>query len=374
MDEALEVMLRAIENARKTIRFEIYIYRASPIGEKFREALIAACARGLEVKVMVDALGSIALSEKFWDPFKEAGGQFRWFNPLTLKRLGFRNHRKSLVCDEEIGFVGGFNIAPEYEGDGVTRGWHDLGIQVPQPLAVELARSFDGLFALADFRHKRFAHLRKSALGKAIQTSQGDLLLNAPGRGARYMMGAILNDLRQAQEVNIISAYFLPPRQIRRALMAVSRRGGKVNLIMAGKSDVPLSQMASRRLYSGLMRGGVNIYEFQPQILHTKLFLMDNVAYVGSANLDKRSLFINYEVLVRLGEKRAISQAKDFFQSALQHCRKLELADWRASRTMWDKLKEQWAYFVLAKVDPYLSQLQWRLLLSARKPAEPKSG
>src|SRR5688500_9366389 len=107
-------MLPAIESAKSTVRFEVYIYRVSPIGEAVRDALIRACQRSVKVQVMVDALGSISLPEKFWDPFIQAGGQFKWFNPLKLKRLGFRNHRKVLVIDDMVAFVGGFNVAPEY--------------------------------------------------------------------------------------------------------------------------------------------------------------------------------------------------------------------------------------------------------------------
>src|SRR5688572_21712042 len=104
VDEAFEAMLPVVEAARESIRLEVYIYRLSPIGETVRDALIRACQRGVKVFVMVDALGSISLPEKFWDPFIEAGGKFRWFNPIKLKRLGFRNHRKSLIVDEKIAF------------------------------------------------------------------------------------------------------------------------------------------------------------------------------------------------------------------------------------------------------------------------------
>ena len=112
VDEAFEVMLPAIEAATNSIRLEVYIYRVSPIGETVRDALIRACQRSVRVQVLVDALGSVSLPERFWDPFIQAGGQFKWFNPLKLKRLGFRNHRKTLVVDDKVAFVGGFNVAP----------------------------------------------------------------------------------------------------------------------------------------------------------------------------------------------------------------------------------------------------------------------
>lgn len=362
VDEAFEVMLPAIEAATRSIRFEVYIYRVSPIGESVREALIRALQRSVKVQVLVDALGSISLPEKFWDPFIQAGGEFKWFNPLKLKRLGFRNHRKVLVVDDTIAFVGGFNVAPEYQGDGVTKGWHDLGLQVPPSLARELAASFDMMFALADYRHRRLARYRRSNVARLAETPDGQLLTNAPGRGPYVMKGTLLRDIHQAQTVDIISAYFLPPRQMRRAMMRASRQGRTVRLILAGKSDVKLSQLASRYLYKSLLRAGIQIYEYQPQILHTKLYLFDDVFYVGSANMDKRSLLVNYELLVRVKNEELARYGRNVFENTLKHCTRITPADWRASRTFWSKLKEQWAYFVLSKLDPYLTQLQLEVL------------
>jgi cardiolipin synthase len=111
-----------------------------------------------------------------------------------------------------------------------------------------------------------------------------------------------------------------------------------------------------------LLRAGVQIFEYQPQILHTKLFLFDDIFYVGSANLDKRSLLVNYELLVRVENGELAESGRAVFEKTLAHCRQLELAEWRASRNFWSKLKEQWAYFVLSKLDPYLTQLQLRVL------------
>lgn len=362
VDEAFEVMLAAIDTAKTSIRLEVYIYRLSPIGEAVRDALIRACQRGVKVQVLVDALGSISLAEKFWDPLIQAGGQFKWFNPLKLKRLGFRNHRKVLVIDDTIGVVGGFNVAPEYQGDGITKGWHDLGLKVPGALAKELAASFDLMFNLADYRHRRLARYRRSHIARLAETSDGQLLTNAPGRGTHVMKGSLLHDIHRSHSVDIISAYFLPPRQMRRAMMRASRSGRPVRLILAGKSDVKLSQLASRYLYKSLLRAGVQIYEYQPQILHTKLYLFDDTFYVGSANMDKRSLMVNYELLVRVTNHDLAEYGRAIFANTLAHCIQITPTEWRASHTLWSRFKEQWAYFVLSKLDPYLTQLQLEVL------------
>lgn len=362
--ECFEAMLSAIQEAKESVRLEMYIYTESGIGERFRDALAQAAERGVRVRVLIDALGSLTMSESFWDPLIRAGGEFRWFNPLHLRRLAIRNHRKLLVCDERIAFIGGFNIAPEYEGDGVTKGWYDLGFQFSGVLVREVAASFDAMFALADFQHRRFPRLRRPRLSNLISTADGQLLLTAPGRGRKFLKQALLHDLRRPRQVKIISAYFLPTRPIRQGLFRAAHQGGRVQLIMAGKSDVPISQLASRHFYQAFLRAGVEVYEYQPQILHAKLFVIDEVVYVGSANLDRRSLSINYELLLRLANKRLAGEAAEIFDSALARCKRIDPSEWRRCRGFWSKLKEQCAFWLLARVDPYVAHRQMQRLQS----------
>jgi len=361
-DEVFPAMLAAIDAAQTSIRLESYIYVDGVLGKRFRDALVRAQLCGVAVKVMVDSFGSITLPGNFWEQLIAAGGQFHWFNPMSLKRFVIRDHRKMLVCDEQIAFIGGFNIASEYEGDGVTKGWRDLGLQVTGPLARELAAAFDEQFARADFRHRRFVRLRKFTARKQVSVRGGELLLSGPGRGGNPIKRALQDDLVGARDVKIIQAYFLPTWRIRRELMRVVRRGGRVQLILAGKSDVLLSQLAARSLYQRLLRAGVEIYEYQPQILHAKLIVVDQVVYVGSANLDARSLHINYELLMRLPDRQLAAEARKIFAADLQHCRSIERVAWRKSRTFWNKLKERWAYFLFARVDTYVARRQFRTL------------
>ncbi len=142
-EEALREMLRAIQEAKVSVRFEMYIFEDSPIGRAFREALTGACQRGVRVQILIDTLGSVTLPESFWDTYRKAGGEFRWFNPLKLNRWIFRDHRKILVCDDQIAFIGGFNVAEEYQGDGVKKGWRDLGMKISGQLVQELSLAFD---------------------------------------------------------------------------------------------------------------------------------------------------------------------------------------------------------------------------------------
>ena len=361
-DEAFAAMLAAIGGARQSVRLETYIFTVSQLGERFRAALVAACVRGVRVQVLVDAWGSMSLPEEFWEPFITAGGEFRWFNPLRLHRFSIRDHRKLLVCDETTAFIGGFNIAPEHEGDGITRGWRDHGLQVSGPLVGELRRAFDDSFERAEFHHGHFVRLRKSAATQTRATADGRLLLSGPGRGRQPLKSWLLADLKAARSVQIAAAYFVPTLRIRHALTRVARRSGRVQLLLAGPTDVPLSQLASRSLYQPLLRAGVEIYEYQPQVLHAKLTIIDDAVYVGSANLDARSLGINYELVVRLANPRLAAEARGLFAEDLAHARRIDAAGWRRSRTFWSKLKERWAHFLITQVDPRFARRQLRNL------------
>jgi cardiolipin synthase A/B len=192
--EIFPSMLAAINAAQKLIQLETYIYSGGKIGRQFLEALLGANRRGVRVRVLVDAAGSWFLPDVFFNPLIAAGAEVRRFNPLHLWRFGVRDHRKLLICDESAIFIGGFNIADEYDGDGVTRGWCDLGVRLENPpLAGELSASFEELFALSDFHRKPLLRLRAFKRKRSYQRkTAGELLLTHPGRGASPFQAACI--------------------------------------------------------------------------------------------------------------------------------------------------------------------------------------
>jgi len=358
-------MLHAIAAAKKSIRLETYIYADGRLGKQFLVALVAAARRGVHVQVMVDAVGSWLLPGDFFKPLTDAGGEARRFNPLNFWRFGVRDHRKLLVCDDRIAFVGGFNIADEYDGDGVTCGWCDAGAKIENAVLVgKLALSFDQLFVTADFHRRPLLRLRAfkgRRRGNRKRTGE-DVLLAHPGAGKSLFQVALHNDLHSAKDVTIVSAYFLPPRQLRRDLRWAAKRGARVRLILAGKSDVPVAQSAARMYYRRLLRAGVEIYEYEPQILHAKLMITGNAVYIGSANLDVRSLHLNYEVMVRLQDKAVMDGAQSYVERILKHCRKMDPAQWQRAQTLWERWKSYWAHLLLRHVDPFVALRQFHSL------------
>jgi cardiolipin synthase len=353
--QALTEMLAAVTLAQRSVRLEMYMFDPSPVADSFRDALVGACRRGAKVQVLIDAFGSMSLPDGYWEEFRAAGGQIRRFSPSGFKRFGIRDHRKILVCDDDLAFVGGANIAAEYHGDGVASGWRDLGLKIRGPLARELAAASDDMFARASLRHKPFSRLRKSAWQRTVAFAGGEILLAGPGRNNTIKL-ALSRDLKHARQVAIICAYFLPPGRILRQMARLARRGIKVQLILPGKSDVFLSRLAAQSFYHRLLRAGVEIYEYQPQILHAKMFLLDDLVYVGSSNLDSRSLNINYELMLRVAQPALAAAGREIFSSIKAHSRRVEIGHWRRSRTLLDRINARLARWVLAHLDPYIAR------------------
>jgi cardiolipin synthase len=357
--EALAAMLSAVDQARQSVALEMYIYQDSPIGARFRAALVAAAHRGVRVRVLIDAFGSLELRHDYMEPVVAAGGDCRWFNPLGLRRLPHRDHRKLLIVDDEVAFIGGLNIATVYDGDGVTHGWHDLGMRIRGgELVLELSKAFHEMFGAASFRHRRLARFRRILHPQRVTTADGDLFLLSPGRGRNPARDALEEEIRCSRQVLLTTPYLLMPRQLRRALEVAAKGGAEVKLLLPGKSDVWLAQLAARGQYARLLASGVRIYEYQPVVLHVKRYLLDDVVYVGSANLDLRSLNINYELLVRIHDRALAAEGRADFEAELERSRQVTREQWRV-RSWWNRIAERFAGALLVRVD--LRFAMWRV-------------
>ena len=351
-------MLEAIQSARRTIDLEIYIFADDHVGRQMLDALVRAAERGLRVRVLADAFGSMTLPATFFAPLTAAGGKVHFFNPLRFGRFGVRDHRKMLLCDGEAAFVGGANVADNYDGDGVNRGWFDFMVRMEDAaLTADLVKVFERLFvqAVGRLHRPRLRAFRRIRRGPMSITR---ILPVTPGRGAGVFQRALQHDLARAQSADIIMPYFLPNRRLRKLLCRIVRRGGRVRLILPARCDVPAARAAGLVYYSRLLRGGVEIYEFQPQILHAKLCIVDNKVYAGSSNLDIRSFKLNHELMLRLTESEAVAGAKEIFATALKHSRKIEIAEFRRSQTVWQRWKNRWAHFLVARIDPLVALRQ----------------
>ena len=356
-------LLSEIDKAKESVRLETYIFDAGYPGDDVHDAVLTALRRGVHVKILLDAFGSMSLPSHYWSIVINAGGEVAFFNPLSLSRFALRNHRKLLICDNKIAFVSGFNISSAETGDGITRGWRDLGLRLTGSVVHDLTHSFEQMFKVAQFRHRQFPRLhlpQPHFLKRWKDLPAPSLLASGPGGIDNTIKFTLQRDLQRARAIRIISAYFLPTRRIRKTLIRAARQGRDVKIITAGKTDVAMSRYAGRALYQRLLKAGVEINEYHAQILHTKLIIADSVVYVGSANLDTRSLNINYELLVRIEDHHLAQEAREIFRDYLPHCRKIDPSRWTQSRGYWEKLLERVSHFALARLDFLLAAARCR--------------
>ncbi|MBL9217477.1 MAG: phosphatidylserine/phosphatidylglycerophosphate/cardiolipin synthase family protein [Opitutaceae bacterium] len=356
----LGAQLEAIDQARGSVRLETYIFAPDETGAGFRTALTAAAQRGVEVDVLMDAFGSLATPEDFFDPLIWAGGRVKRFNAAHPGRFALRDHRKLLLVDDTLAFVGGCNLANEYAGDGIIQGWRDGGVSLRGPLLPVLVGEFAAQWARADAGEWRLSPGGYARAGGA--DSRVRALCLKPGFGPSALRSALREDLARARDIAITTAYFLPSRRLLRQLMLADRRGARVRILLAGPSDVPLMSLASRSLYRALICSGVEIFEYQPQVLHAKTLVLDGVVYAGSSNLDPRSLRLNFELMLRIEDPALAATARAQFEADLAHSRPIHAGNSWQQWSAWTRLKQRMAHFILARLDPWFAREQLRRL------------
>jgi len=192
-----------------------------------------------------------------------------------------------------------------------------------------------------------------------------EALFIKPGFGRNPLRDALWQDLATAKDVAITAAYFLPPCRLRYQLAQAVARGARVRVLLAGNSDVRLMQLASRSLYPRLLPKGIQLWEYQPQVLHAKSIVVDDIVFVGSSNLDPRSLRINFEIMLRIQNAALAEAARRQFEADLaERAIPITRDTLRQGRSWWERFKQRLAHWLLARVDPELAALKlqaWRL-------------
>ncbi len=358
---AYACMWRLVRQARTAVELEIYIYEAGAVGDRFLAELTGAARRGVQVRVLVDAYGSDTLRQDYFAPLIAAGGELRWFNPKRLLRLNFRNHRKLLRADGEA-VIGGLNIANAYDGDGFEAGWRDFAVRVDGPVVDALAESFARMWDLSAFGRREFLGFWRAGRRLAVDAhGQPELLVSGPGCPTAELRRRLLFDIRPARRMQAWAAYLLPSRRIGAAIRDAARRG-EAEIMLGESSDVPVSRWASERLFTRFLRAGLRIHCYRPQIVHAKVLVIDDVVYMGSSNLDVRSLLINYELLLRIPSAALAARLRAEFETDRRHADTLDLLRWRRGRRWWQSLRSYLAYQLLARLDPYLAARSLRSL------------
>ena len=332
--ETFEAMCASIDAARAEALVESYIFKDDATGRGFLETLARAVGRGVRVRVLADAFGSIATRRAFWKEMRARGVEVRLFNPLFphLLTQPFRDHRKILVVDGVTGFTGGMNIGNEYGSSLSSHGgpWRDTHVEVEGPAAWAMATVFTEAWLAAGGSPVELRPLAPETGGVPIL-----VLDSRPGRGHGETASVLAAIVAAARErLWITNAYFAPRRRAVRVLGEAARRGLDVRILLPGVSDVPLVRHAGHGYYAALLESGVRVFEYQAAVLHAKTLAADDcLSVVGSTNLDFRSFHFNAEcnlVILDPSTTRAFCEA---YEADLSRSVEITPAVW-ARRTL----------------------------------------
>lgn len=355
--DRLKALVALIDSARTSLRIFYYLFDSDTSGTMVRDALVAAAKRGVSVNLIVDDFGNDA-GAGFFAPLTTAGGRFAIFSPRWGKRYLVRNHQKFAIADEARVITGGANVSDHYFAIPSENGWCDLSVQIEGPVVEQFTR-WSGLLEswVAHEAQGRTRQLRR--LRDIVKDWNGGdgpvrLLVGGPLVRRGHWAWVLRQDLVTATRLDTVSAYFSPPRSFRRLFARIGRRG-QARMIMPGKSDISAAIDMARLLYGKLLRAGIGLYEFGICKLHMKLLVVDDVSYVGSANLDKRSFRINVELMVRIDDPQVAAAMRQLIDHMASASVPITPAWYARSSTFLNRMRWRIAYW-LSLADYRISQ------------------
>jgi cardiolipin synthase len=349
-DQIFPSMLAAIQNARRRVSFETYIYEKGVVGAEFTDALEAAAKRHVKVDLVVDALGSKWIPKEWTQRLEDAGvvigifGTPKWYAP---KALNNRTHRKILIVDGRIGFTGGVGLADHWLGHAEDKlHWRDMMVRVEGPAARLMEGAFDENLIET---HKPVTPIVDPPPDIPPTPRDSAMVLrSSPTGGSSDLKRLYLLSIAAARRtLDICSPYFILDESSNWALSHAVKRGVRVRILVEGDmTDAKPVKYSSRDAYEHLLQSGISIYEYQPTMMHTKAMVVDGVWSVfGSANFDNRSLETNDEMNVVVSDTDLAARLRAEFEHDLQSAKKLELDEWRG-RSPLEKARERfWSYF-----------------------------
>ncbi len=349
--ERLAELIRLIDGAKQSLRLLYYMFLDDESGRRVRDALIAAAGRGVDVTLLVDGFGSDGAKSDFFEALARTKARFCRFTPRLGRRYLLRNHQKLAMADGDIVLVGGFNVADDYFGSVGEGAWRDLGLKVEGPGLACLADYFDNLFKWAQDPKAKIRTLRRMLSSHSHSHGRLHWLFGGPTRRLSPWARAVKNDMMRARRLDMIAAYFAPSLGMLRRIGGVAARGGKARVITAARSDNSATIMAARHNYWRLLKRGVEIYEYQPTKLHTKLFVVDDVVHIGSANFDMRSLYLNLEMMLRVEDATFAAQMRTLVDREVADSQPITRAGYVAWRTPFNRIKWGIAHFLVAILD-----------------------
>jgi len=345
----LRALLELIAGAEHSFKMLMYMFNPDHVGGLVHDALLAAARRGVEVKLLIDGFGSDAPPQFFAD-LDRAGGEYCVFNPSYGRRYLLRNHQKLVIADDRVAIFGGANIDDSYLTDVGPKHWRDLWLRIEGSEAMVGSRYFDAVFRWSKRKRTTLRSLRRMIGEYSEWRGPLQWKFSGPLSMRNSWWRSIGRDMNRATRLDMEFAYFAPPGAMLRRIGRIGRRG-VARVITAAKSDNNATIAAARHSYSRLLRRHVQIYEYQPAKLHTKLAIVDDIVHIGSSNFDYRSFYINLEVMLRIKDAGFADAMRAYFERELQDCKWItpELHKRRASP--WRRLKWAISHFLVNIMD-----------------------
>ena len=351
---AFPAMLAVIRAAKRNVCFENFIFAHDATGEEFARGLENAQARGAEVRVLYDPMGTLLVKGgSIRRRLKRAKVNARAFRPISAVlpwswlHFTHRDHRKLLIADDLAAVVGGLCIAdhwsPAERGGG---GWRDTALLVRGPAVADLQLAFERMWRRAlGFQRETLGTLLE-ARALTLPPPRGNAKVIVVGDRPRTQRVAALYEWladNAEHSIDIADAYFVAPGRVTRALRTAARRGVRVRLLLPGRNNHPIASLAAQRIYEPLLEAGAEIHEWSGVMLHAKSIVVDGViSMVGSSNLDPLSLHRNYELNVLVADEGVGRQMRELFETDIGSARQVHLEQWR-ERPLYYKLAERLA-------------------------------
>lgn len=345
-EQYFSAMLSSIKVAKQHIFLEQYLVATSKIGKQFVQALTAAVQRGVNVYCIFDDYGSRDFNKYSRQQLINAGIHLCFYNPIKLKHWQsalFRDHRKLLLIDNEIGFVGGAGITDSFLSSDSENSWHDVILKIQGAVLDDWSHLF-----LTTWKQISEIDITFTEAPKPSEYKQsGQVLVNHPWHQEFNRM--MLNKMRQSSNyIWICSPYFLPSWKLRRRLKRMANYGIDVRLLLSGdRSDHRWVTQAARRHYKKLLKNKIRIFEYQPRFTHAKIILCDHWLSIGSSNLDRWNQRWNLDANQAVEYKPLAEKTRDLFLNDFEQSKEIKLSEW-LQRPWWQRWHEAYAgYLVL---------------------------
>ncbi|MEO6359360.1 MAG: phosphatidylserine/phosphatidylglycerophosphate/cardiolipin synthase family protein [Sphingomicrobium sp.] len=351
--ERFEALINLIDEARESLRLLYYIFLPDAAGTQARDALLRAARRGVKVSLLIDGFGSSATPADFFAELADCS-EFCRFHPSFGRRYLLRNHQKLALADsgspDARVIIGGFNVADDYFQSVEEGGWRDIGLTIEGPAASKLGPYYDELLRWTRTDRPKMRTLRH--LVYHFSEGDGKLQWQLGGPTPRLSPWGVstCRDLVHSHDVEMIAAYFAPTWGMLRRIARVGGRG-RARLITAAKSDNNATIAAARFTYGRLLRHRVEVFEYLPTKLHSKLVVLDDVVHIGSSNLDIRSLYLNLELMLRIDDPEFAKMMRTYFEGEIAACVEITPAVQKRRATLFNRIRWALSFFLVTSLD-----------------------